>query len=745
MTRDELAGFLRDARKATLAEYLGAGQGQVADALKRRLAWARTATRDPERAQEARFLLQHAEDLHLQAARADAARRADADPMEAPKSKGRWTFRDEGDSPVNLTRLTDLTEGKDYPALDEGHEDDWEPNFTASHFRLDRYLDGKAGQTPAPATPRPPVARPPASQASPPPKVVRTQAGRGGTDIVDGEDEGIAPGVAFEVREIGQEPVRAQTPRPAPPAPPPPRAPQRPIPPTPPGGPPRSEPVASTTPAVTIERADARRSFTILPMDTPDDAPARAASPQRAPAAPLAAPANPAGRTARSSSMTILPPDDDEPIASPALKRVVSEERQPTAADIVMPTPPPAPPKPASPFARPTPNLRSTASPPAERTEAPEAPVVAAAAPVAAAQVAADKRVGLYLLLIATASIVALFFFGARFLPGPKVPPPPVGVASVVASAPPPPPPIAPPPPEPVAVEPAPPANPDGTAIDAAAVPGAIGSATEAPPPASPIAAPAPMPAPTAVASAPTPPPPAPTAPPPKPPAPAPSTAKAPAPAPAPTPAPVAATPAPTASKSLDARCLPDAMAPKASSGNLSSSERSCVERSLSTAPPGEDRTRLSMLLVIDASMRNDATGWARQARRHLEQVDGSDATLAWRYATSLHDTGGSVNEAAKWADVAWKNRGQWTGGAAKANTNALGRLRTQLAEKRWNSAKAAASAKPNEDTEKAAELSRVAVVNAASDWMTTAKANGQDTSAAASICQAAGATATCE
>lgn len=781
MDRVELERFLQRAGKRTLAEYVGATEGQVADSLRRRLAWARTATRDPKRSEEARWLLTNADALRREAEAADLPPQPAADPFDVPAPRrNRWVFDEDNDAAVNITRLTDLTDGQDYAALggDGMDESDWDPSFTASHFRLDRHLDPTAGATrtatpsptsqrqavsrtpaaapqaaprhqppptPKPATPRPsPVVAPPAAKgrSRPPDRAVKSVA------VGPPADEESVFGLDIEIRE-GPTPRRGAGP--AAPA----ETPQ----------PPPQPKVAPGT-----QRSGRSTAMTILPPDSPDPAPPRKASGRSGAAGPaqdafVAVPSVSASDAGRPPPPPSMPPPNATP---PPISRVVSVIPAPVAS---------APPE-AGFFKRPTPQFKRSAPtaelPTATATPlepiAPTLPVpvtadslTVPAAPIAIGVPAAGVpgAVGAprpttgpvnRTRLLSLGVVLAVAFFAwvnwatvgpvlglAPTTPGPNVVPAAVPAGSAPTEAPPTVavPPIAPEPAEgDAAPDPAseglPPAAPT-EGIPAPAPSGPVDASFAAPD--VPVAVPAP------VLGAPVPPKPAPK--------PAPSTARQPRPEPpvsvAPVPAPAAApvvaapvvapvalvqpTPAPTeillpppnaGAGGLDSRCLPDHMASRAQGGTLTDVQRQCMDRSVSTAAAGPDRTRLSSLLLLDATARQDTAAWQRLARRHLEQIEPGNGSLAFKYAGSMFQSG-ALADASKWCDAAITNKGG--GATGRSGTNNAYKLRVAIAEKKIANGEANNS-----------ELLRVG-----QDWFAWARANNLDVTGAAAACAAAG------
>jgi hypothetical protein len=143
------------------------------------------------------------------------------------------------------------------------------------------------------------------------------------------------------------------------------------------------------------------------------------------------------------------------------------------------------------------------------------------------------------------------------------------------------------------------------------------------------------------------------------------------------------------------------------------------MDRSVSTAPAGADRTRLSSLLLLDATARKDNAAWQRLARRHLEVVEPGNGSLAYKYAYSLFDSGDAAG-AARWADTAIVSKA--SGATGRASTQNAYKLRVAIAQQSGDSAE---------------------VLRVAQDWFSWARASGADTAGATAACASAG--GTCE
>jgi hypothetical protein len=176
---------------------------------------------------------------------------------------------------------------------------------------------------------------------------------------------------------------------------------------------------------------------------------------------------------------------------------------------------------------------------------------------------------------------------------------------------------------------------------------------------------------------------------------------------------------------------------PRALLGKLDPAEITCLEGRYATASQ-TDKDKVSRVLMADTFARGDKKGWEKLVARHLDEVDQSDPELVYRYASALAKSGRD-DGAIRWADVALENKTRWTGDKFVERVNALYRLKTAAAQNIWKKAEDTAIADPTKqpDVEKARARTKVF----AREWLSYARASGQDTTTAAQMCAAAAGT----
>ena len=206
----------------------------------------------------------------------------------------------------------------------------------------------------------------------------------------------------------------------------------------------------------------------------------------------------------------------------------------------------------------------------------------------------------------------------------------------------------------------------------------------------------------------------------------------APAPTPAPTPAPAPA-PAPAVGCS-------DLMALEAPAlmGRLTPVQISCLEETLTTRPPQTTKDKISRVLLINADASNNRAEWARLLRRHLNEIDRSDPDLCFQYAIYL--AGGGVSRAQRvirWADYALENKSRWMGDTFQSRVFDLYRLKAQAGNRLWEQSTVDLNnaADNREELIQQESRARGRAKTFALDWLDFARATGQDSTQAMSLC----------
>ncbi|MFK7926824.1 MAG: hypothetical protein AB8H79_01455 [Myxococcota bacterium] len=124
---------------------------------------------------------------------------------------------------------------------------------------------------------------------------------------------------------------------------------------------------------------------------------------------------------------------------------------------------------------------------------------------------------------------------------------------------------------------------------------------------------------------------------------------------------------------------------PKALLGRLSEDEVTCLERSLRHSGRQVERDKVSRVLVADAYAKGKMHRWEAAMRRHLTDIDRSDADLCYIFARHLARQGPDRSiETIRWTELALTNKGKWSGPLRRDRVYALMRLRAIAAQQRW-------------------------------------------------------------
>jgi len=150
-------------------------------------------------------------------------------------------------------------------------------------------------------------------------------------------------------------------------------------------------------------------------------------------------------------------------------------------------------------------------------------------------------------------------------------------------------------------------------------------------------------------------------------------------------------------------------------------------------------KDKVSRLLIVNAESSGNKAEWERFIRRHLEDIDRSDPDLCFKYASHL-SRGGSrgANATIRWADVALENKSRWNGNTYKTRVFALYRLRAEASQKLWQDAEGTYTQNRTDENEQRATQTRGRAKEFAKDWLDYARASGQDTKSAMTLCASA-------
>ena len=180
--------------------------------------------------------------------------------------------------------------------------------------------------------------------------------------------------------------------------------------------------------------------------------------------------------------------------------------------------------------------------------------------------------------------------------------------------------------------------------------------------------------------------------------------------------------------------CDPDEVEPLARQGQLTALQRGCMELSMGSADP-DTRDRLSLALIANAAAQGDTASWADLIDRHLNEIDATNPTLAYRYALHRMEQGDPV-AAFRLSEQALANRAQWTIDLYDAKTYAAHKLHAAAAQAWWRSVEAQREAgeADSADASKARERTGIA----ARAWHDFAVEASMDATMPAALCELA-------
>ena len=179
---------------------------------------------------------------------------------------------------------------------------------------------------------------------------------------------------------------------------------------------------------------------------------------------------------------------------------------------------------------------------------------------------------------------------------------------------------------------------------------------------------------------------------------------------------------------------------PLAMLGKLDEPTRACLEGGATTGAM-TSRNRYSRVLMADSWGKGDREGWSKLAKRHLEDIEGSDAELAYKYALQLQRD--AKHEATiLWAERSLEGKVQWTGDTYVDRVAALHKLRSMAAQGIWKRAEEASIAAPSGAASAAAESARNRTKTFAREWYEYTASAQRDPTKALQLCIAAAGTA---
>ena len=181
--------------------------------------------------------------------------------------------------------------------------------------------------------------------------------------------------------------------------------------------------------------------------------------------------------------------------------------------------------------------------------------------------------------------------------------------------------------------------------------------------------------------------------------------------------------------------------------GKLRTEHITCLEKYISRADSLNDKDKASRVLIANAQASNNTSRWEMLVKRHLEEFDRSDPELAYGYAVSLSKKGvRGAQGAIRWSDVALENRAVWSGKTHISRVNTLYQIKALASLALYQQAAEKFANDPSQEASKAEETYRNQTKTYAREWFEYAKASGQDTTRAKSLCdESSGRTDFCE
>jgi hypothetical protein len=172
--------------------------------------------------------------------------------------------------------------------------------------------------------------------------------------------------------------------------------------------------------------------------------------------------------------------------------------------------------------------------------------------------------------------------------------------------------------------------------------------------------------------------------------------------------------------------------------GRLRPEQTSCLEAAIEAGGSQTTKDKMSRVLLINADASNNRTEWARLIRRHLNLIDRSDPDLCFQYAIYL--AGGGVSRAERvirWADYALENKTRWSGTTFQSRVFDLHRLKAQAGNRLWEQTTVDLNnaADNREELIQLEARARGRAKTFALDWLDFARATGQESSQAMSLC----------
>lgn len=181
---------------------------------------------------------------------------------------------------------------------------------------------------------------------------------------------------------------------------------------------------------------------------------------------------------------------------------------------------------------------------------------------------------------------------------------------------------------------------------------------------------------------------------------------------------------------------------PSAMMGKLTDPQIRCLDESLKASPKTTVKDKISRVLMADAWAKGDQHRWEGIVRRHLNEIDRSDADLCFKFAKYLSERGPEYSdETMKWAEVALENRHQWTGDVHVSRVNSLYKIRAYASQMKWQYLEEQYAKEPSEELMGQKDIARSSAKTLAREWLEYATQAGKDSTVAMQMCISAAGT----
>jgi hypothetical protein len=181
---------------------------------------------------------------------------------------------------------------------------------------------------------------------------------------------------------------------------------------------------------------------------------------------------------------------------------------------------------------------------------------------------------------------------------------------------------------------------------------------------------------------------------------------------------------------------------PRSLMGRLTQEQILCLELRLRREERMTAKNKTSRVLMADAWTKKDIDRWEAAVRRHLEEIDRSDADLAYIFARHLANKPPEhIPEAIRWSNVALTNAYQWEGEQRVKRMYALHRINAVAAQQLWLAAEDDALVDQSRENVAKANFWRNQTKSLSREWLSFATEAGEDPAASLDLCMSAAGT----